>query len=84
GWFRQCGLISFTTDVDFGIMHTDYSKQLFEEFRYSKILKWEITLGTPDFAYCLKVTNTDVFLLYANKDVYWMGNLDAQTKTLYR
>ncbi len=46
GWYRDCGLIPYTHDADFGIMSSDLDMNLRDEFLGKKLVRTWLTLGT--------------------------------------
>ncbi|CAM1332017.1 Uncharacterised protein g10747 [Pycnogonum litorale] len=82
GWYRECGFIAHTTDVDFGIFHRDLTKRLENELRKSDLF-W-FTLGQPDDGFELKFRQTDLFVFYHDNNSYWTSVVGFSGHAVYR
>lgn len=83
GWYRQCGFIVHSKDVDIGIFIKDYSPRILHAFqeqglrlkhRFGKVEdSFELSFITPDN---LKL---DIFFFYEDEASMWNGGTQART-----
>ncbi|GIX99852.1 fukutin [Caerostris darwini] len=70
GWYRECGMISYTTDVDFGMWAKDVQsvESLIKMFKSSESLKITTRFGFAEEALELSLNykglKTDIFFFY--------------------
>ncbi|XP_078657499.1 ribitol-5-phosphate transferase FKTN-like [Branchiostoma floridae x Branchiostoma belcheri] len=82
GWFRQCGIIPHSKDVDFGIWIKDYRDTLIPAFqaaglslkhRFGKVEdSFELSFQSGD-------VKLDIFFFYEEDDIMWNGGTQART-----
>ncbi|CAI9739754.1 Hypothetical predicted protein [Octopus vulgaris] len=82
GWFRQCGIIPHSKDVDIGIWIKDYNPQLIPTFQENGfVLKlmfgkvsdsFELSFATGDI-------KLDIFFFYDTPKYMWNGGTQAKT-----
>ncbi|KAL8601923.1 hypothetical protein ACOMHN_020658 [Nucella lapillus] len=87
GWYRQCDVIPYSSDLDFEMRIQDYTPNIttaliqagFRQLRqYGKISdSFQLRFG-------LENIGTDVFFRYEEKDHYWYGMFNQQTFEKYR
>lgn len=79
GWYRQCGIIPYTTDVDFAAWATDLDddKKLLKKFINNKHLKMREIMGLPKEALEYRLTShgllVDLFFCYDDGEHYWVS-----------
>ena len=71
GWYRDCGFIPFTDDVDIAMRIEDH-EGLFEVFLKNKITTLDIVFGFPDDSYEFHIRNK-----YYRFDIFFVYNLNA-------
>uniref|UniRef100_A0A183I901 Nucleotidyltransferase n=1 Tax=Soboliphyme baturini TaxID=241478 RepID=A0A183I901_9BILA len=97
GWYRECGIIPHTTDIDIAILASEYTSSIEKTFRNDDRMKLYWILGkvasikgteSPDDSLELSVymndVKYDVFTLYDSGDSSWVGGMVVQTKTKLR
>jgi len=76
GYFRECGIIPYTTDVDIGVFAKDYSENIVKEFLYRGFYLKHI-FGKPNDSYELSFVSNgvkvDLFFFYEEGDTMWNG-----------
>uniref|UniRef100_A0AAV2IQ73 Ribitol-5-phosphate transferase n=1 Tax=Knipowitschia caucasica TaxID=637954 RepID=A0AAV2IQ73_KNICA len=82
GWLRQCGVISYSRDVDIGIRIQDYRPEILQvltgaglrlKHRFGKV---EDSL---ELSFLLDDVKLDIFFFYNDGDVAWNGGTQART-----
>ncbi len=79
GWYRECSIISHTTDVDLAIWSDDFETKIKEHFLKSDKMRLAITIGLIKEAYELRLFSKtsktfDLFLMYKhNESFQWNG-----------
>jgi fukutin len=68
GWYRDCGIIPFTNDADFGIFANDYSPAIKQLFFLNDLASLSETLGVAKDNFELRIRSKDflfeIFLYY--------------------
>lgn len=87
GWFRQCGIIPHSKDVDLGIWISDYNPQLIPTFQengfklkhmFGKISdSFELSFSAGDI-------KLDLFFFYDTPNYMWNGGTQAKTGNKYK
>lgn len=78
GWYRDCGIIPFTQDVDIAIWAHEYDKKLKKHLLGNKIVRVWGTLGLVNDSFEFRLYNDkftfDMFLVYKiNQTHQWCG-----------
>jgi hypothetical protein len=78
GWYRDCGVIPHTTDIDFGIWSREYEPEIRQFFLGNEYSRLGIELGLRNDSYELRLVNQqftfDLFLVYPNNETHdWCG-----------
>ena len=78
GWFRDCGIIPHTADVDFGIFIEDYEPIIKKAFLGNRKLWLRSSLGLQEEGFELQLSNGffsyDNFFLYKTNETHmWSG-----------
>uniref|UniRef100_A0A8C7S398 Ribitol-5-phosphate transferase n=1 Tax=Oncorhynchus mykiss TaxID=8022 RepID=A0A8C7S398_ONCMY len=82
GWFRQCGIIPYSKDVDLGIWIKDYRHDISQAFQKAglplkhKFGKVEDSLELSFQGLDVKL---DIFFFYEETDVVWNGGTQAKS-----
>ncbi|XP_019638741.1 PREDICTED: fukutin-like isoform X1 [Branchiostoma belcheri] len=82
GWFRQCGIIPYTNDVDIGIWIKDYKDTLIPAFQAAGLsLRHKFGKMEDSFQLAFKSANVkiDIFFFYEEGDIMWFGATDGRT-----
>ena len=68
GWYRDCGIIPFTTDTDIGMWIEDYEDKILDEFIGNQNLRLLLSFGSPNESYELRFIDDffqyDCFFFY--------------------
>ena len=78
GWYRDCGIIPHTQDVDMAIWHSEYEPKIKKHFLGNKIVRVWGTLGLVNDSFEFRLFNDvftfDMFLVYnLNETNQWCG-----------
>lgn len=77
GWYRDCGIIPFTQDVDMAVWAHEFEVKIKRHFLGNKIVRVWGTLGLMNDSYELRLYNDlftfDLFLVYKNQSSQWCG-----------
>lgn len=78
GWYRDCGIIPFTQDVDIAIWAHEYDDRIKKHFLGNKIVRIWGTLGLLNDSFEFRLFNDkftfDLFLVYKiNQTHQWCG-----------
>ncbi|XP_055884910.1 ribitol-5-phosphate transferase FKTN-like [Biomphalaria glabrata] len=87
GWFRQCDLISHTTDVDIGIFITDYREDLIgllESNGLALIHKFGKVSDSLELSFLFGDIKLDIFFFYTADEYFWNGGTQASTGNKYK
>lgn len=82
GWLRQCGVISYSRDVDIGVFIRDFRPEIVQALTRSG-LRLKHRFGKVDdsleLSFVLDDVKLDVFFFYDDGDVMWNGGTQART-----
>ncbi|KAF8385683.1 hypothetical protein PRIPAC_74825 [Pristionchus pacificus] len=92
GWYRECSLISHTSDVDFFIRAEDYNPSILADLDAKESpYKVNRIFGLPKDSYELTVlvkkssdVSIDFFFLYTNSNESYVGGLDWYTRRKFK
>ncbi|ESP05173.1 hypothetical protein LOTGIDRAFT_103178, partial [Lottia gigantea] len=87
GWYRQCGIIPYSKDVDIGIWIKDYKDGLTEMFEDKGFLLKHLFGRLNDsfeLSYQLGEVKLDIFFFYEENDHVWNGGTHAWTGQKYK
>jgi hypothetical protein len=78
GWYRDCGVIPHTQDVDFAVWADEYDTRIKKAFLGNKIVRVWGTLGLVNDSYEFRMYNDlftfDMFLVYQHNTSHnWCG-----------
>ncbi|ESP05153.1 hypothetical protein LOTGIDRAFT_102542, partial [Lottia gigantea] len=83
GWYRQCGITSFTTDLDILVFREDYSDDILTSLKKIGFTHM-FTFGTVDdgleYSLMFMGVKMDLFIVYKERDVFWLGAIDGHRK----
>uniref|UniRef100_A0A3B5KYH2 Ribitol-5-phosphate transferase FKTN N-terminal domain-containing protein n=1 Tax=Xiphophorus couchianus TaxID=32473 RepID=A0A3B5KYH2_9TELE len=82
GWFRQCGVISYSRDVDIGIFISDFRPQITAAFRnVGMSLKHQFgkVEDSLELSFLGEDVKLDIFFFYRDGDVVWNGGTQAKS-----
>ncbi|CAG9540827.1 unnamed protein product, partial [Cercopithifilaria johnstoni] len=85
GWYRQCGIIPYTHDIDFAIFIEEHYNEFPEDVMSSSFMKLSLRFNKPEdlLEYKVYIDNSipmDIFFLYHNQNSSWVGGLSYTTK----
>uniref|UniRef100_A0A8C6SKZ4 Fukutin n=1 Tax=Neogobius melanostomus TaxID=47308 RepID=A0A8C6SKZ4_9GOBI len=82
GWLRQCGVISYSRDVDIGIFIRDFRPDLVQALTRAG-LRLKHRFGkvgdSLELSFVLDDVKLDIFFFYEDGDVTWNGGTQART-----
>ena len=82
GWYRQCGFIPHSKDVDIGIWIKHYKPQMVQTF-LNRGLKLKHQFGKVEDSFELSFTlmdlKLDIFFFYEDESSMWNGGTQART-----
>jgi hypothetical protein len=74
GWYRDCGIIPHTTDVDFAIWSREYTTDIRAHFLGNNVTRLAIELGMQNDSYELRLSSHgytfDLFLVYGLNETH--------------
>ena len=79
GWYRDCGVIPFTQDVDLNMWAHEYESVIADNFRGNPLIRLYSHLGFVNNSFEMRLFNGhvsyDLFLTYksANSTEQWCG-----------
>jgi phosphorylcholine metabolism protein LicD len=78
GWYRNCGIIPYTNDVDIAIWSDEYNQIIEKHFTNNEKAKLKKVFGTLNDSYELRVNdnkyNYDIFVTYKiGEEKQWCG-----------
>ncbi|VDK80946.1 unnamed protein product [Litomosoides sigmodontis] len=85
GWYRECGIIPYTHDIDVAVFIEDHYDQFPEDVMNTSFIKLSLRFNKPEdlLEYKVYIENTipmDVFFLYHDHNTSWIGGLSYTTK----
>uniref|UniRef100_A0A2K6VJH6 LicD/FKTN/FKRP nucleotidyltransferase domain-containing protein n=1 Tax=Onchocerca volvulus TaxID=6282 RepID=A0A2K6VJH6_ONCVO len=85
GWYRECGIIPYTHDIDFAIFIEEHYDKFPEHIMNSTFMKLSLRFNKPEdlLEYKVYIENgipMDIFFLYHNENSSWTGGLADKTK----
>ncbi|CAG9530825.1 unnamed protein product [Cercopithifilaria johnstoni] len=85
GWYRQCGIIPYTHDIDFTIFIEEYYDEFPDDIMNSSFMKLSLRFNKPEdlLEYKVYIKNSipmDIFFLYHDQSNSWVGGLSYTTK----
>ncbi|XP_078674570.1 ribitol-5-phosphate transferase FKTN-like isoform X2 [Branchiostoma floridae x Branchiostoma belcheri] len=87
GWFRQCGIIPYTKDVDIGIWIKDYKDTLIPAFQAAGLsLRHKFGKMEDSFQLAFRSENVklDIFFFYEEGDTMWYGSTHGRTREKFK
>ncbi|XP_061192581.1 ribitol-5-phosphate transferase FKTN-like [Saccostrea echinata] len=82
GWFRQCDIISYSKDVDFGIWIKDHKPEIIDAMERAGLpLKHVFGKVSDSYELSFKAgeVKLDIFFFYEEGDTMWNGGTDASS-----
>jgi len=82
GWFRQCGFIPHSKDVDIGINIKNYKAELIHGFRNQGFLlkhKFGVVNDSFELSFIMDELKLDIFFFYEELDYIWNGGTQVRT-----
>ncbi|XP_023816604.1 fukutin isoform X2 [Oryzias latipes] len=82
GWFRQCGVISYSQDVDIGIFISDFRPDIVGAFREAGLSlkhKFGKVEDSLELSFLSQDVKLDIFFFYEDGDVVWNGGTQAKS-----
>jgi hypothetical protein len=85
GWYRECGIISHTSDIDLGIPYHEYNEEFKNFFIGNSHAPLVLTFGLINDSYELRVfkdsVQFDMFIVYKHNDTHqWCGYQEQRKK----
>lgn len=88
GWYRQCDVITYSGDVDFGIFIHDYDARLIAEFQRAGLELMHLFGKTTDsfeLSFAFGDMKLDLFFFYREgDDLVWNGGTQARTGNKFK
>uniref|UniRef100_A0A1I7VCP7 LPS biosynthesis protein n=1 Tax=Loa loa TaxID=7209 RepID=A0A1I7VCP7_LOALO len=87
GWYRECGIIPYTHDIDFMFFIEEYYNKFPEDVMNSSFIKLSLRFNRPEdlLEYKVYIEDSipmDIFFLYHDQNSSWTGGLSFMT--MYR
>ncbi|KAM4527523.1 ribitol-5-phosphate transferase FKTN isoform 3-T3 [Odontesthes bonariensis] len=82
GWFRQCGVISYSRDVDIGVFIADFRSDIIAAFADAGLSlkhKFGKVADSLELSFLSGDVKLDVFFFYEDGDVLWNGGTQARS-----
>ncbi|XP_059213543.1 fukutin isoform X2 [Centropristis striata] len=82
GWFRQCGVISYSRDVDIGVLATDFRPDMVVAFRDAGLSlkhKFGKVEDSLELSFLRDDVKLDIFFFYEDGDELWNGGTQAKS-----
>ncbi|KAF0031796.1 hypothetical protein F2P81_016351 [Scophthalmus maximus] len=82
GWFRQCGIISYSRDVDVGIFIRDFRWDIVAAFRNAGLSlkhKFGKVEDSLELSFVSDDVKLDIFFFYEDGDIVWNGGTQAKS-----
>lgn len=87
GYYRQCDIIPYTSDVDIGIFARNYRPEIIDKFFLHGMPLLHI-FGKPEDSFELSFRDgnikLDIFFFYEDDFNYWNGGTDSKTGQKYK
>lgn len=87
GWYRQCGVIPYVSDVDFAVWIRDFDTEFDQYIKKQEILKLKYIFGVPEesyqYAFTLSGLRIDLFFTYKGPHNYWYGGHTPSSKQYF-
>uniref|UniRef100_A0A1I7VCQ1 Fukutin n=1 Tax=Loa loa TaxID=7209 RepID=A0A1I7VCQ1_LOALO len=85
GWYRECGIIPYTHDIDFTVFIEEYYNKFPEDVMNSSFIKLSLRFNRPEdlLEYKVYIEDSipmDIFFLYHDQNSSWIGGLSYMTK----
>lgn len=89
GWYRNCGFIPYTSDVDTCILFDEFRIEMFHAIKNQRIFSQSVWMGKRDSPYLFKFYNRlssnylDLFVMYnetVQKNRFWLGAINKDEK----
>lgn len=87
GWFRQCDLISHTTDVDIGIFIKDYREEMISLLENTGLVlthRFGKVTDSFELSFLYGDIKLDIFFFYVTDKYVWNGGTQASTGNKYK
>lgn len=87
GWFRQCDVIPYSVDVDFGVFAQHYKPEIIDAFVARGF--WLLSIfGRPNDSYELSLVfggiKLDIFFFYPDGEMVWNAATEHSTGEIFR
>ncbi|KAL1470976.1 hypothetical protein MTO96_023899 [Rhipicephalus appendiculatus] len=79
GFFRQCDVIPYTTDVDIGVFIKDYKPEIISAFSTHDIPPHSLVEDSYELSFRDRDVKLDIFFFYEEDDHIWNGGTQART-----
>ncbi|KAM3873745.1 ribitol-5-phosphate transferase FKTN [Diretmus argenteus] len=82
GWYRQCGIIPYSKDVDLGVFIGDYRPDIILAFQKAGLPlkhKFGKVEDSLELSFQGQDVKLDIFFFYQDRDVVWNGGTQAKS-----
>lgn len=82
GWYRQCGVISYSRDVDIGIFISDFRPEIISAFKDAGLMlkhRFGKVEDSLELSFLSEDVKLDVFFFYEDGDIVWNGGTQARS-----
>uniref|UniRef100_A0A0R3RT46 LicD family protein n=1 Tax=Elaeophora elaphi TaxID=1147741 RepID=A0A0R3RT46_9BILA len=88
GWYRECGIISHTHDIDFAVFIEEHYDEFPQDIMNASFMELSLRLNKPEdlLEYKVCIENNipmDIFFLYHDQNSSWVGGLSYENKFVY-
>ncbi|VIO95413.1 Fukutin, putative [Brugia malayi] len=88
GWYRECGIITYTHDIDFTVFIEEHYDKFPDDVMNSSFIELSLRFNKPEdlLEYKVYIENgipMDIFFLYHDQNSSWIGGLSGATKFIY-
>ncbi|ESO96881.1 hypothetical protein LOTGIDRAFT_159629 [Lottia gigantea] len=83
GWYRQCGIITHTTDLDVLILRKDYTENILKSLKkigFSHTQTFGKLNDSYEYSFRWSGVKLDVFFAYKENDTWWLGGTNGKKK----
>lgn len=85
GWYRECGIITYTHDIDFTVFIEEHYDKFPDDVMNSSFIELSLRFNKPEdlLEYKVYIENgipMDIFFLYHDQNSSWIGGLSGATK----